>query len=216
MRIAVLASGKGTTLQSIIDAVHSRTLNAEIAVVISNNRNSGALGRAQANGLPTAHLSGITHPDFAELDRAICGALVASRSDVVVLAGYMKKIGPLTLAHFSGAILNTHPSLLPRHGGQGKYGRRVHEAVLASGDLETGVSVHLVDAEYDAGPVLAQTKVPVERNETVQALEVRVQILERQFLCETLQRIASGALVLCSNLSSSGRDTRVRLNGNYK
>jgi phosphoribosylglycinamide formyltransferase-1 len=205
MQIAVLASGEGTTLQSIIDAVHSHRLNAEIALVISNNKNSGALSRARANGLPAAHLSGITHPDFAELDRAICSALVASRSDVVVLAGYMKKIGPLTLRHFSRAILNTHPSLLPRHGGQGMYGRRVHEAVLGSGDLEAGVSVHLVDAEYDTGPVLAQSKVPVERNETVQTLEGRVQSLERQFLCETLQRIASGDLVLGSNFSSSRR-----------
>lgn len=205
MRIAVLASGEGTTLQSIIDAVHLHTLNAEIALVISNNRDAGALSRARANGLRVAHLSGITHSDFGELDRAICSALVASRTDLVVLAGYMKKIGPLTLGRFSGAILNTHPSLLPRHGGQGMYGRRVHEAVLASGDLETGVSVHLVDAEYDTGPVLAQTRVPIARNETVQTLEARVQTLERQFLCETLQRIASGALLLGSNFSSSGR-----------
>ena len=205
MRIAVLASGEGTTLQCIIDAVHSHTLNAEIALVISNNKISGALGRARASGLPAVHLSGITHPDYAELDRAICSALVASRSDVVVLAGYIKKIGPLTLDRFSGAVLNTHPSLLPRHGGRGMYGRRVYEAVIASGDLETGVSVHLVDAEYDTGRVIAQTRLPVERNDTVQTLEVRVRSLERQFLCETLQRIASDDLVLGSNYSSRGR-----------
>jgi phosphoribosylglycinamide formyltransferase-1 len=196
MRIAVLASGEGTTLQSIVDAIRARRLDAQVVLVVSNNRNSGALERAAAAAIPTAHLSGVTHPDPDKLDQAICAALLKSRADVVVLAGYMKKIGRRTLEKFAGRVLNTHPSILPRHGGQGMYGRRVHDAVLASGDAETGVSVHLVDAEYDTGPVIAQTRVPVQAGIAVEQLEQAVQALERLFLCATLQRVACGQLAL--------------------
>ena len=205
MRLAILASGEGTTLQSIVDAMHSRALKAEIVMVISNNKNSGALSRARASGLPAMHLSGMTHPGLAELDRAVCSALITSQADVIVLAGYLKKIGPLTLRRFRKAILNTHPSLLPRHGGRGMYGRRVHEAVLACADHETGVSVHLVDAEYDTGTVIAQTKTRIGRSDTVETVEARVQSLERQLLCETLQRISAGSLVLGSHNSGQSR-----------
>ena len=179
----------------MIDAIRSGRLNAEIALVISNNRDSGALHRAADNGLRTACLSAATHPDPCELDQAICSALVESQADIVVLAGYMKKIGPLALAAFSGRIINTHPSLLPKHGGKGMYGPRVYEAVLANGDSETGVTVHLVDAEYDTGPIIAQATLPVAANATVESLKREVQALERQVLCATLQRIAEGDIV---------------------
>lgn len=212
IRIAVLASGEGTTLQSILDSIRQQRLLATIGLVISNNRNSGALVRAASAGLPWAHLSGVTHPDPDQSDRAICAALIEHRIDAVVLAGYMKKIGPRTLDRFSGRILNTHPSLLPRHGGKGMYGRRVHEAVLASSDVETGVSVHLVDGEYDTGPVIAQTRLPVPTDATVESLEREVQQLERQFLCETLQQISSGCIALPSTAAgpenSSGLSQR--------
>jgi phosphoribosylglycinamide formyltransferase 1 len=116
--------------------------------------------------------------------------------DVVLLAGYMKKVGPATLAAFRGRIVNTHPSLLPRHGGQGMYGGRVHEAVLASGDPRTGVSVHLVDADYDTGRVLAQVDVPVLPGDDAAALAARVQRTERDFLVSVLGRIAAGEIRL--------------------
>lgn len=199
MRIAVVASGEGTTLQSIIDAIEEKRLAAEIAIVICNNRNAGARTRADLAGLPRLHLSGATHADPAELDRAICSALMGHRAAVVVLAGYMKKIGPHTLESFSGRILNTHPSLLPRHGGTGMYGRRVHEAVLAGGDAETGVSIHFVDREYDTGPVIAQARIPVPAGTTLESLEREVQKLERDFLCTTLQEISIGRIALGSN-----------------
>jgi phosphoribosylglycinamide formyltransferase-1 len=117
-------------------------------------------------------------------------ALVHAKAELVVLAGFMKKVGPRVLAAFSGRILNTHPALLPKYGGHGMYGRRVHEAVLAALEPNSGVSVHLVTGEYDAGPVIAQVQVPVLAGDTVDTLAERVQTVERTFLIQTLQGIA--------------------------
>lgn len=196
LRIAVLASGAGTTLQAVIDACDAGTLNGEVVVVISNNSASGARERAIRHGIPFVHLSGMTHPDPVSLDAAIRDALARYRPDVVLLAGYMKKLGPETLAHFAGRVINTHPSLLPRHGGQGMYGRRVHEAVVADGDRESGISVHLVDDDYDTGEVLAQCKVEVLPGDDADSLGARVQSHERPFLIEVLQRIARRDITL--------------------
>jgi phosphoribosylglycinamide formyltransferase-1 len=194
MRLGILASHEGTTMQAVLDAVDQQRLAASAAVVISNNRESGALARARAAGVSTAHLSSATHPDPEQLDRAILATLTGAHVDLVLLAGYMKKLGPAVLAEYAGRIVNTHPALLPKFGGQGMYGMRVHEAVLASGDSETGVSIHLVDADYDTGPVLAQCRVPVMPDDSVTELAARVQAREREFLVETLARIAAGTL----------------------
>jgi phosphoribosylglycinamide formyltransferase 1 len=186
MRLGVLASHEGTTLQAVLDAVAERRLVATVALVISNNRDSGALRRAHAAGVPAAHLSSVTHPEPDALDRAICERLVNARVDLVLLAGYLKKLGPRVLSRFTGRILNTHPALLPKYGGQGMFGARVHEAGLAAGDTETGVSVHLVDAQYDTGPVIAQCRVPVLPGDSAATLAARVQARERDFVVETL------------------------------
>jgi phosphoribosylglycinamide formyltransferase-1 len=193
-QIAVLASGAGTVLQAIIDACADARLAADICLIISNNSRSGAALRAQRHCIAFEHLSGQTHADPAELDAAILGALIAHHTELVFLAGYMKKLGPRTLEHFRGRILNTHPSLLPRFGGVGMYGARVHAAVLAAGDALTGVSVHEVQGDYDTGPVLAQCEVPVLPGDDVDTLSARVQTRERSFVVETLARIAKGEL----------------------
>lgn len=194
IRIAVFASGEGTTLSAILDAISAGSFRAVVALVLSNNADSAALNKAEAAGVPALHLSRMTHPDATALDHAIREALDANEIDIVVLAGYMRKIGPETLAHYAGRIINTHPSLLPRHGGKGMFGHRVHEAVLASGDLESGVSVHMVDGEYDSGRVIAQSKIPVDPKDTPESLEAKVRALERRFLCEVLQRITVGSI----------------------
>jgi phosphoribosylglycinamide formyltransferase-1 len=199
LRIAVLASGEGTTLQALLDAFGGKTAIAKVALVISNNSQSGALRRARAAGIPGLHLSSHTHPDEASLDTAICQALVDARVDVVLLAGYMKKLGPAVLRQFHGRVLNTHPALLPDYGGPGMFGRRVHEAVLAAQERETGVSVHLVDAEYDTGRVIAQCRVPVQPGDSVDALTSRVQCREREFIVETLLAIARGTLIIAKH-----------------
>jgi phosphoribosylglycinamide formyltransferase-1 len=198
LRIAVLASGAGTTLQAVIDACEQGLLDADIAVVVSNNSRSGAHLRADAHSIPFVHLSAATHLDAAALDQAIAGVLHRHRPDVVLLAGYMKKLGPITLARFSGRVINTHPSLLPNHGGRGMYGHFVHAAVIEAGEVESGVSVHLVDADYDTGAVLAQRRVPLEDGDDADRLAARVQAAERPFLIEVLQQVASGDITLGS------------------
>jgi phosphoribosylglycinamide formyltransferase-1 len=194
MRIAISASHEGTTLQAVLDAVAAGGLSACVAVVISNNRESGALRRAHAAGVFAVHLSSVTHPDPEQLDRAISETLTRARADVVLLAGYMRKLGPRVLQEYDGRIVNTHPALLPKFGGKGMYGDRVHEAVLASGDAETGVSIHLVDAEYDTGPLLAQCRVPVLPGDSVADISERVRAREKEFIVEMLARMAQGEL----------------------
>jgi len=191
MRIAALASHGGSILQAVIDACESGALDAEVSLVISNNSHSGAVGRARSHRIPVAHLSSQTHPDPADLDAAIEHALAASGADWVLLTGYMKKLGPRTLERFRNRILNTHPALLPKFGGQGCYGRKVHAAVIAAGEHESGATVHLVDGEYDTGPILAQVRVPVRPDDTPEVLEERVKEAERKLVVATLEELAS-------------------------
>jgi phosphoribosylglycinamide formyltransferase-1 len=196
LRIGVLASHEGTTLQAIIDACAQGRINGHVVVVISNNSGSGALRRAAAAGIEALHLSSVTHGNSDALDTAICGALQRAGADLVFLGGYMKRLGPRTLAAFPGRILNTHPALLPKFGGQGMFGDRVFEAVLAAKESESGASVHLVDGEYDTGVVVRETRVPVLPGDTVESLKARVQACEREAVVSALAAIASGALVL--------------------
>lgn len=122
-------------------------------------------------------------------------ALQRHGCDVIVLAGFMKKIGPRVLSAFAGRILNLHPALLPKFGGRGMFGRAVHEAVLAAGEKLTGVTIHLVNENYDEGRIIAQCEVPVEDDDTVETLAARVLAREHTFLVETLQAIASGRVL---------------------
>jgi len=196
MNIGVLASHEGTTLQRLLDACSGGLIQARVAVVVSNNGDSGALRRARQAGVPARHLSAKTHEDPTALDAAIRGVLVAADVDVVFLAGYMKKLGPLVLGAFRGRILNTHPALLPRFGGPGMYGDRVFEAVLKAGEAESGVTIHQVDAEYDTGAIVRQCRVPVFRGDSVEDLKARVQAREKEFVVETLGQIATGDIRL--------------------
>jgi phosphoribosylglycinamide formyltransferase-1 len=191
-QIAVLASHAGTVLQAIIDGCQDGRLKADVCLIVSNNSRSGAAQRAERHAIPFRHLSGQTHADPDALDIAILDALTAHSTDLVFLAGYMKKLGPRTLAHYRGRIFNTHPALLPHFGGLGMYGARVHAAVLASGEAVTGVSVHRVEGEYDTGPVVAQCEVPVLPGDDVETLSARVQARERLFVVETLALLVNG------------------------
>src|SRR5262249_11649508 len=158
MNIGVLASHEGTTLQSVLDACADRRIAGRVAVVVSNNSGSGALRRARQAGVADVHLSSSTHPDAGALDSAIRDALQAAKVHLVILAGYMKKLGPLTIEAFKGRILNTHPALLPKFGGKGMYGDRVFDAVIAAGETESGVSIHVVDGDIDTGRVVRQIR----------------------------------------------------------
>ena len=196
LRLGFLASHGGSNVQAILDAIRAGRLEAGAKVVISNNSEAMALERARQEGIPALHLSGRTHPEPDALDAAICAGLRDRGAELVVLAGYMKKVGPAVLAAFPRRIVNIHPALLPKFGGQGMYGMRVHEAVLAAGERESGATIHLVDGEYDRGPILAQDSVPVLEGDTADSLQARVIQVEHRLYAVTLQRIAVGEIGL--------------------
>ncbi|HUB37508.1 MAG TPA: phosphoribosylglycinamide formyltransferase [Streptosporangiaceae bacterium] len=188
-RIAILASGSGSTAEALITACASGRIPGEIAIIIGNNSASEVFARAARLAVPARHLSGVTHPEPSALDAAILRTLREVAATHIVLAGYMKKVGPLTLHAFAGRIFNTHPALLPTFGGQGMFGRNVHRAVLESGASTTGATVHHVQADYDTGPVISQVEVPVSASDTIDTLADRVQQAERELLIRTLRTI---------------------------
>lgn len=183
-------------MQALIDQIEDGRLAARIVMVISNNSESGALERARRAGLPGRHISAVTHPGAGVEDEVITQAIVDSGARLVLLAGYMKKLGPRLLQTFRGRILNIHPALLPAYGGEGMYGIRPHQAVLAAGERETGATVHLVTEEYDRGPILGQRRVPVLPGDTPELLQQRVLAVEHQLYAEVLRRIIDGTLAL--------------------
>ncbi|HTI06596.1 MAG TPA: phosphoribosylglycinamide formyltransferase [Gemmatimonadales bacterium] len=173
VRVAVLVSGGGTNLQALLDALHSSPI-ARVTRVVSNRSDAGALARAQAAGVPTAVLR---HPaDGDELLAALGDA------QLVVLAGYLKLVPRAVVSRFRGRMVNIHPALLPDFGGPGMYGHHVHEAVLASGAKESGVTVHFVDEAFDRGEIIAQERVPVKPGDTPDALAARVLEAEHRLL----------------------------------
>ncbi len=188
-RIGVLASGGGSNLQALIDAHERGDLPAPIVLVIANNSSAGALERARRHGIAALHLSAKTEPDP---DRAIARALREHEVDLVVLAGYMKLLGEPVLEAFPGRILNIHPGPLPEFGGQGMFGRRVHEAVLERAATESGPTVHLVNARYDEGPILAHRPVPVLDGDTPDALAARVLDAEHDLYWRVIREVFCG------------------------
>ncbi len=184
VRVAVLASGGGTNLQALLDALTDSPL-ARVARVITNRSTAGALERARASGVPTTVLR--DPADAAELLAALDHEPAA---DLVVLAGYLKLVPRPVVARFRWRMINIHPALLPAHGGAGMYGRRVHEAVLASGAAESGVTVHYVDEHYDRGPIIAQARVPVQRGDTAETLAARVLEAEHRLLPKVVLELA--------------------------
>jgi phosphoribosylglycinamide formyltransferase-1 len=191
-KIAFLASHNGSTARAITKACLDGKLLAQPVLLISNNPGSNALKWAKELRLKTALINA---GNSADPDTAIAGLFEDAGIDIVVCSGYMKLIGPKTLAAVHGAILNVHPALLPRHGGKGMYGRHVHQAVFDSNDAETGVTIHLVDSEYDHGRVLAQKRLPVS-GKSVEEIEETVKAAEPDFYIETLGRILSGEIAL--------------------
>ncbi len=181
-------------MQAVIDACERGQLAARVALIISNNSNSGALRRAQEHGIPGLHLSRKTQGDDDGVDRAMLTTLASAKVDLVVLAGYMRPVGPKVLEHFKGRIINCHPARLPKYGGQGYYGSRVHQAVLAAGEKETGSTIHQVTEIYDQGTIIRQSLVPVLDGDTVASLEARVKAAERPLLIKAIQDVLGSIL----------------------
>ena len=203
LRLAVFASGGGTNFQAILDAVERGTLPLTVALCLSNTPKAGALMRARRHGVSTA----ILDPCDFETEAAYVAKLMAVLDEhgvnFIVLAGYMRKIPAAVVEAFRGRMLNIHPALLPSFGGKGLYGRRVHEAVLAYGARWTGVTVHLVDEEYDTGPIVLQEPVPVLADDTPETLAERVLRIEHRLYPQALRLFAEG------RVSVEGRIVRI-------
>jgi len=175
MRVAVAVSGRGSNLEALLHALGPGA-PARVVLVLSNRAEAGALDRARAHSVPAEVLPDPYDPaDW--LDR-----LTRYRVDLLVLAGYLRLVPAAVIARYRDRILNVHPALLPAFGGRGMYGRRVHEAVLASGARESGATVHLVDEVYDRGAILAQGRVPVLPDDTPDRLAARVLAVEHRLL----------------------------------
>jgi phosphoribosylglycinamide formyltransferase-1 len=196
LKLGILASHGGSNAQAIMDACRSGRINAEVAVVVSNNATAHVLERAANAGVPHQIVNAARYPAEGEEDRALVEVLRRRGVELVVLAGFMKKLGPVMLKTYRNRIINVHPALLPKHGGKGKYGIHVHESVIASGDAQTGVTVHVVDERYDHGLILGQSVVPVEPGDTPETLQTRVLAVEHRFYPEIIGKIAGGEITL--------------------
>jgi len=196
MKIAIFASHGGSDLQAIIDGCKYNRINANVAVVISNNCDSLALQRANNEGIPSYHLSAKKFGSEELLAEQILDVLSKHQVDMIFLAGYMRMLHISVLKKYNNRIFNIHPALLPKFGGKGMYGMNVHTAVIAAKEKETGVTIHRVNAEYDSGEIVAQTTVPVFENDSPEQLGARVLEKEHEFLVEVIANIVNGKISL--------------------
>jgi phosphoribosylglycinamide formyltransferase 1 len=194
LKLGFLASGNGSSARAVVAAIEQGELNAEARLMVSNNKSAPALGFAAEAGIPALNITTQADPEAA--DARLTEVMTDHGVELIVLSGYLRQLGPKTLGRYAGRILNIHPGPLPTFGGHGMYGRRVHDAVIAAGVPESGICIHLVDEEYDRGPVIARKSVPVEPGETPEGLEGRITGLEPGFFVETLSRISRGEIVL--------------------
>jgi phosphoribosylglycinamide formyltransferase-1 len=192
LKLAFLASRNGSAFRAAVEAAGAGRLAADIVLLVSNSAKAPALDFARERGIAHEVITTAADPDTADL--RLTEALAASGADWVVLSGYLRRIGPAVLARFPDRILNIHPGPLPAFGGEGMYGRRVHEAVIAAGAPQSEVTIHLVDGEYDHGRVLGRWPVQVERGDTPETLEQRVTALEPEVMTWTLIALAEGRL----------------------
>ena len=189
MKISFLASHGGSAAKHIINAIRNNKLDAQIGIVITNNQDSDIYHWCTKNAVEVIYISGQTHPAEDEKDMFIQQTLQKAGTNLIVLSGYMKKIGPNTVSEFPNKILNIHPSLLPKHGGQGLYGDRVHESVLKSGDKQSGATVQFINDEYDKGPIILQKIVDVVHGETLASLKAKVQSIEGELYLNSIKLI---------------------------
>lgn len=195
LRIGVLISGGGSNLQSIMDAVASGSIpSAKIVAVISSRKDAFGLERAKKAGIETFFIDPKKCVSAEEYSLIIADTLANRSVGLVCLAGFMHKIENPLISRFAGKIMNIHPALLPKYGGKGMYGHFVHEAVLKSGDQESGPSVHFVDEEYDHGPVILQKKVAVLPGDTPEKLAKRVLTEEHTIYPEAVKLFSEGKL----------------------
>jgi phosphoribosylglycinamide formyltransferase-1 len=200
IRLALCASGGGTTLQNLIELIRARRLKAQIVQVVASKPRIGAIARAEAVGIPLA-LASRTAQSSAEFSASVFDPIRQNKADVVILGGFlaMVKIPP----DYRGRIMNIHPSLIPAFCGKGYYGAKVHQAVIDSGVKVSGCTVHFVDDTYDTGPIILQRTVTVLEDDTVDSLAARVFREECRALPEAIELYSAGRLKL------EGRHVRI-------
>jgi len=194
LRIAVLLSGEGTSLENLFERIESGALDAQIVAVISSKEHAGGLERAQRRGVPALAVPRKQYPDPSDFNDAIHAELDRHEVGLVACLGFLSPFE--TRGKFDGRAINVHPALIPAFCGKGYYGRRVHEAVLASGTTKTGATVHFIDQEYDCGPIILQEEIAVQANDTAESLAKRVQIVERRLVPKAIQLFANHQLVI--------------------
>ena len=192
LRIGVLLSGSGTSLENLFERIDAGALDVEIVLVVSSKADAFGLERARRRGVPAEAVSRREHRDVKAFNDRIHELLEAHDVELVACLGFLS---PFELrGRYEGRAINVHPALIPAFSGHGMYGHHVHEAVLASGVRFTGATVHFLDEEYDTGPIILQQPVPVEDDDDVESLAARVQAAERELVPEAIRRFAAGRL----------------------
>ncbi len=203
MKIAVFVSGGGTNLQAIIDQIKDgRLKNVEISIVIASNDSAYALQRAADNNIPSSVMSVKSFASREEWDDAVIEKLRESGAELIVLAGYLSLLGPKTVKAFSNRIINIHPALIPSFCGKGMYGIKPHEAALARGVKVSGATVHLVNENYDEGPILLQKCVDILPDDTPEVLQKRImKECEQVILPKAISLFAEGKVEIKNNIA---------------
>ena len=202
LRIAVLLSGAGTSLENLLEQIDAGRLDAEVVLVIASKPRAGGLERAARRGIPAVAVPRRAHPDVEAFNDALHAELAKHAVDLVLLLGFLSPFR--TRGRWNGRVINVHPALIPAFSGRGYYGHHVHEAVLEAGVKQTGATVHFADDEYDHGPIILQEAVPVRDDDTPDTLAARVQALERRLVPEAVRLFAEGRLVI------EGRRVRIK------
>jgi phosphoribosylglycinamide formyltransferase-1 len=195
-RVAVLASGRGSNFKKILEKVKENYIPADIVLLITNNAKAGALAIAASSSIPAKVIIPGEFDDSNAFNDAILQALIDAKVDYIILAGYLKLIGPQIVDRYKNKILNIHPALLPSFGGKGMYGHHVHQAVYDCGAKVSGVTVHLVNNEYDLGPIVMQRAVPIDDVKSPDEIASRVLKIEHKIYPEAVKLLVENRLVV--------------------
>lgn len=202
LRIAVLLSGAGTSLENLCEQIDAGRVPAEVALVISSKPNARGLARARRRGIPAIAIPRKQHPDVGTFNDALHAELARHDVDLVAMLGFLSPFE--TRGIWTGRVVNVHPALIPAFSGKGFYGHYVHEAVREAGVKVTGATVHFADDEYDHGPILLQEAIAVEDDDTPDTIAAKVQAIERKLIPEAIRLIATGRIVI------DGRHVRIK------
>jgi len=187
--LAVFCSGGGSNFKALHQQIRTRNLPCQIVMCLSNNSQCGAMNFARENGIDAVHLSSKSVPDETAFVQTMLSELEKRQVDLILLAGYMKRVPKEVVQHYPNRILNIHPALLPKFGGEGMYGMNVHRAVIEAKETESGATVHFVTENYDEGEIIIQAKVPIAPDETPESLASKVLEVEHQIYSEALVKV---------------------------